>query len=320
MTRRLSFARAALAALAGIFIVPLGASAAGNEQRCNELGAGCVCNEPLNAGDNLPAEPDRHWNPSDTTTKECDGENGNGQAMVMPGTYSSAANVRASAAGVPFPSGADPYVYRGPLGSIQQLHADAMYNVDEETVCHRVYRRYSKDAPPPPDTNYRIKNLQLGHLAVAPYGHIDLQHTFDGSGNAYIQVVDPFYSAPDVAYGVPQFHQKCQAGWCRLEVCADQIGTHLYYRYRVAFLATGEVLTFNSDAGEGPSSTDFAYNVAHMFVQGSLPGSQFMSYQLLSRVPKDQNFWIGPAYELEGGGGTPIPPPPAPPVAPVLGQ
>jgi len=61
------------------------AAAAGNEARCTELGANCVCSEPLQA----TAYPDygtgSHWNPNDTTTKECDVEGTPGAAIARNG-------------------------------------------------------------------------------------------------------------------------------------------------------------------------------------------------------------------------------------------
>ena len=298
-------------------LLPGIALAAGNEQRCDGLGTACVCSETLNVSANLPAEPDRHWNPPNTTTKECDGENGDGSAITMPADYSLSAQVLASAAGGVFPSGANPFVYRGKLSGIQHFISDSTFGVNEETVCHRTYRRYSSDMPPPPDFSYRVKNIQLGAGFSLPGMHANIEHYPDGTGNAYATYVDPEYSSPDISAYPQNFHQKCQAGWCRLEICADQIGTHMTYRTRIVYLATGETFNSSNDAGEGPTAKDFNANWAQMFVQGSLPGSQFMSHTMLARVPANQNFWIGAACELEGGcGGTPLPPPPPPPTAP----
>ena len=51
------------------FAAPSYVEAAGNEARCNELGANCICSEPFNTTA-FTGGPD-FWNPSDTTTKEC---------------------------------------------------------------------------------------------------------------------------------------------------------------------------------------------------------------------------------------------------------
>ena len=56
----------ALAALSLIWAVNTQAA----EQRCNDLGASCICSEPLQMTD-FADLGDKHWNPNDTTTKEC---------------------------------------------------------------------------------------------------------------------------------------------------------------------------------------------------------------------------------------------------------
>ncbi len=214
--RLYSLAAAFFTALA-FFMFAGSASAA--EQRCNELGANCVCSEPLNNQDNLAAEPDRHWNPSDSVGKECDGENGGGQAVTMPEYYQTSSMVSA-ATEVPFPSGANPYVYRTKLSGIQHLQMDAPLNVDEETVCVRTYRRYSPGVYMT-DVNNRIKNLSIGPI---PLGHVNVEHNWDGT-SAFVTVVDPTYGLDGSQYD-DDFQQACQADWCRIEICADQSASY----------------------------------------------------------------------------------------------
>ena len=51
-------------------LVHLGAgNAHSEEQRCTELGASCLCSEPLNTT-TFAGGPD-FWNPADSTTKQC---------------------------------------------------------------------------------------------------------------------------------------------------------------------------------------------------------------------------------------------------------
>lgn len=56
-----------------LFIIPSIAEAAGNEARCTELGADCLCSEPLNTTtySNSGTGASFWWNPGDTTTKQC---------------------------------------------------------------------------------------------------------------------------------------------------------------------------------------------------------------------------------------------------------
>lgn len=59
--------------------------AAGNEARCDELGANCVCSEPLQATAYPDYGSNSHWNPNDTTTKQCDVEGTPGAAIARNG-------------------------------------------------------------------------------------------------------------------------------------------------------------------------------------------------------------------------------------------
>lgn len=52
------------------------------ETRCTELGANCVCSEPLQATSYANLGSNAHWNPNDTSTLECNGEGIAGYAVV----------------------------------------------------------------------------------------------------------------------------------------------------------------------------------------------------------------------------------------------
>jgi hypothetical protein len=56
---------------------------------------------------------------------------------------------------------------------------------------------------------------------------------------------------------------------------------------------------FTADAGYGPAITEWI-GYAHMFVQGTVPGWQYMSHTMMARVPYDPSFQIGAACEVEG--------------------
>lgn len=69
--------RAAAVTIAWVLcIVPAGAA----EQRCAELGASCICSEPLNTGTFTGGPPS--WNPADSTTKQCSAEGEPGGAIA----------------------------------------------------------------------------------------------------------------------------------------------------------------------------------------------------------------------------------------------
>lgn len=92
-------ARAAARALAlsALMLVVPGVAQA-EEQRCTELGASCVCSEPLNTT-TFAGGPD-FWNPADSTTKQCSVESGSsGGAIVRTSnTITSSADATALAA------------------------------------------------------------------------------------------------------------------------------------------------------------------------------------------------------------------------------
>ena len=59
--------------------MPSGGYAASPEQRCNALGGACLCSEPLEMTDYTVLGGGFHYNPNDSTTKQCSGEsNDNG--------------------------------------------------------------------------------------------------------------------------------------------------------------------------------------------------------------------------------------------------
>ena len=64
-----------------------GIVSAGNEARCAELGAACICSEPMNTDTYDVIVAGTHFGPSDTTTKECAAENQAGAiiADAVPG-------------------------------------------------------------------------------------------------------------------------------------------------------------------------------------------------------------------------------------------
>jgi hypothetical protein len=77
-------------------------NAQAEEQRCNELGANCICSEPLNTT-TYAGGPD-FWNPADSTTKECSVEAASigGAVVRTSATITSSTDATAMAA---LPSG-----------------------------------------------------------------------------------------------------------------------------------------------------------------------------------------------------------------------
>ncbi|MFO0701269.1 MAG: hypothetical protein U0236_18775 [Nitrospira sp.] len=66
----------------GILTLVWTSNANAAERRCNDLGANCVCSEPLQATAYINYGTNSHWNPNDTTNLECNGEGLPGAAVV----------------------------------------------------------------------------------------------------------------------------------------------------------------------------------------------------------------------------------------------
>src|SRR5262249_28858639 len=147
------------------------------------------------APDNLAAAPTRFWNPSDTRAKQCNGENGNGQFITMSTDYSQNATVRASSER-PFPSGANPYIYRGVMSGIQHGYFNPLQNVGGETVGVPTSRRYSNGVRMT-SINSRVKNLQLGRWS--PAMHANIEDNWDGA-SAFVTIVDGTYGLDGAKY------------------------------------------------------------------------------------------------------------------------
>jgi len=80
-----------LAVLAGLWVGLMSWSSHGEaaEQRCNDLGANCICSEPFQTATYNAANADtnaRSWNPADSTTKECAMNGTPGAAFFFSGS------------------------------------------------------------------------------------------------------------------------------------------------------------------------------------------------------------------------------------------
>jgi len=321
-------------------IIPVSALAADVEARCSSLGSQCMCSETLDVNDNLPANLNPQWNPTNSITKQC----GDGCGLVPPcdgpGVWmgedytTKSQTIRANNV-QPFPSGANPYVYQGSLyvssgSGIQHMNFDIAHNVSSETICTRVYRYFNPDVPDTlPDDVDRIKLdghqfVQDGTNPGVVLAYTTTQLRFGNQiplGAAYVQWVMDVgpYSIPDPVNGnFVDYAAKSQAGWVRQELCSDVgiagSGT-IQMRSRMNFLSDGSEVTHTSDViTGGPSVIDVIPGASSMTAEGptivGAPSSarQYMSHYMQARVPLDSNFWIGAASELESN----VPRPPAP--------
>lgn len=106
--------------------------------------------------------------------------------------------------------------------------------------------------------------------------------------------------------------ESCKGHWCRWEQCYDHNldGTQrLHLRARVTRLSDGQVFSYGPVPTVGSSpvaeSGGNSYPV-NFFTQGynSTEGSAYYSHVMTAvRTTSSGDFWIGPAYEIEGSGG-----------------
>lgn len=100
-----------LALCAALFTIEADAA----EARCDELGANCICSEPLNT--NSMGRSGAYYNPGDSTTKECRGELGTAQSFYYNGTMTAVGAGSESFDALPAGRTIS-YVWRAPDGNI----------------------------------------------------------------------------------------------------------------------------------------------------------------------------------------------------------
>jgi len=83
--RQHGFSIALAVLLAAVLNLPSKSQAASPEQRCTELGAACICSEPLNTNTYNNVSGGQFFDPADSTTKQCS-TSGIGNAFVEDGS------------------------------------------------------------------------------------------------------------------------------------------------------------------------------------------------------------------------------------------
>lgn len=323
--------------LALLLLIPVAALAqdgnnANGEDRCDQLGSVCVCSETLNGAMTLPAGAEPRWNPSVSTSKECWNPvdqvgAGTGIFIFNDGGYGSASVARANDIGVPFPSGANPYVYKGEVSGIHQAGFRAA-TLTDQTMCVRVYRRYDPttqvDPLCCPPGGQRIKNLQIGHNS--PFTHANVENHPGSTVDAKMDCIEPRYRCDhpsckvygdgirylDIESLCTNFLGVARQNWVRIEVCADALDATVVFRQYITNVTTGETFCqvrhpATGTGYAGPDPAVFNFSMAHMFAQsfgGYGPFWQYMSHAMQATKAYDPTFTIGAAFELEGAGET----------------
>jgi len=308
----------ALAAALAFASVSLPAVAA--EQRCNELGANCVCSEPLNTS-SYAASGSNGWNPADSTTKECNG----GRPLWVQSDWSAS-----SASGLGLPSAVQYVAKRGPeTGSDStQLTGNAAQTTSAtRRTCVRFYTRYSAD--------YQAKNLpicQANKFSEFGFGGSNALFHWDWaeSGAERFTIINwdaNGDNAADASYNLsrpgPLTIEGCRSQWCYVEMCASgniKAGTGIYAEGHVRGLTDGKRVDWNKTyigkacpAGNCSGGDLSSVMIVNAYRQNTCAGSRYISHAMQAQWDTDSGQFIGPAYEVEGGGSTTPPPPPPPP-------
>lgn len=306
-----------------------GANAIAQEQRCDELGASCVCSEPMNVSDGgIPSGHDFSDSPSasecDRFGKFYDSNKSSSQVRTVSESGMPAGNTTSHVLEVTDAGGA-----------IVWLNGRPRPAASDERVCVRYYFQVSSDfsgAGPnnvgcPSERNkllqfsfgsaspYQVAEYPGGSCqgppgsGLAPYGKItSIQHGMSSGG------------AISLSPGVDWTSCSEGEGWCRLESCVHgdlQSGRNIYVDTKIKALRTGvESVKLN----HGPINPGQGLSLASADIfhgQGSGPvGSRFISHFMQAAWSTDAGQWIGSAYEVEsgseGGQGGTTPPTPTP--------
>ena len=295
------------------------------ENRCDDLGTGCVCAESFNFDAVISGggPTGRYFNPPNSTSKACHNEIWVDSPYYMGPDWATNPSVMVRAASVrPFPSGANPWILRGPISGIQEMtflggSLGSFLDITNSTVCDRAYVRLS-DNVTLPTTNHRFKSLILsGTGSGTVEGHFNFEWGFGSdSGGIYLIWVSANYNGPDSTFGlIANATTICgPTTWCRLEVCLDQTASTLKQRMYLTRLDTGVTTTFSypSTPASGPATASLGPErlpTMNMFAQDSFDADDFeyISHVMMAKVAYDPTFTIGAANELEGGAAPAIP-------------
>lgn len=287
----------------------------GPEQLCDNLGSLCECSETMNANDGV-ITPGNNHNPSNSTTKECNG----GNSVVTTFGYLQFVPLsdRPGLGNVALTD----YVLRKNTTSIpgasQVNHLDTTFQ--DETWCMRTYIREGDNVPDKDDNQTGMKGNRFTTGSSAPsvdmsmgdngFNGFNFEPTstanwqWAGGGGNFDR--DPGTPVLNI-YGA---NSECGVqGWCRVEVCFDhndQGSDQLRARGRIYSLATQETMSFtgtdaistNSKASAQTGSKTNLWRLRSDYNQ-----NRWAAYFMVVKRPVDSSYWIGPACEVGDAGG-----------------
>lgn len=328
MNRKQAFGSFALVWLAGLGLPAAATAAPAAEQRCTELGATCLCSEPMNWQQAGGGVYGGMVDPSDSEgsgAKECGSNGATAQWDSTPQWRS-----------VPVPNKPSTAAASWQLAQQVTHIADDSNNINwwwgapastsNGTMCTRHYANIGT-LKPVASSDHRIKVAQwLGNTANLT----QLEWAWDQSGqaNQFLRSQSPGTHGKVVSFN------DCRNGWCRIEYCVDYNGSRTTWRVRISKVgvpaeteiigpvqqATTQPAPLRFNAGDGVAMGDI---FTQCLGAGNCPtGTRHIAFGIHTLVqPMNTGFWPGAAYEVEGGsGGTTPPPPPPPPPSEPLGK
>jgi hypothetical protein len=282
----------------GAFVVALGSGStsawASPEERCLELGANCVCSEPFDTLQSLPANT--FIDPDDSPdTTECPGEGNNGRSYFSWGGGESLPETSMP----PANSVSRVWTLQSPGGTVTGKTG----TFANGTVCTRLYFKVSSDFPNqvyPSQYEQRLKTFEMSGTDGI------LQGGFHYRDN-YVQyaVTRWGYDAQLVGQGDVVYLNDCRESWCRFEQCIGHSGGHAHPRARYVRVDNGKTTLFEGPRVPTPNVKNDRVWIGNLYRQNHHGGVAMVSHAMQAFWPTDEGQWIGAAYEVESGNGEP---------------
>lgn len=289
----------------------------GEEYRCTDLGANCICSEPM---DNNDSPAPGGYNPSDSTgDKECTDVNGGWYDANWIKTTQDR-HTTATATGVrAFPTGSTVSrhlrIEEGgvPGEIVLWLRGQDDMPSNVRRACQRQYLQVATNYTSASyegngcaternkvfevqwDNGGGFAQIQEGlNNSCTEYRSFNLAYSFGVSGN--------FYTPSGIDWDV------CMegTGWCRFEMCVGgnvEAGTDVYVEAQIKVLSTGNTYTLGPTATSssvGGPLTNFAGDLYHGQGAGTHDGDLNISHFMQASWTTDSGQWIGASYEVEG--------------------
>jgi hypothetical protein len=327
----------------GIFWGSSNEAGAAVEQRCDALGANCICSEPMNTNNWVNTGDGQHFNPADTTSsdKQCGDFDGVANAPLASGSGLQVTGVNSGVDVSALPAAHTvTWVARGDSNNGSQLGHRAAAGAPTARRSIRFYKYWSTDYVAQSNSNSGCNGNKLvqmgpsfpqGPLFATEGGDWTLQDINTGLG--WNQSVDccngPGPGNTDSGPSLTGLRGK----WWRVEIIthnANTTGPGTYFETYIKnvtdngpelhILDTSQTLnggvgnTWGTAQATGlhPTGTINSMTINLFRAPNAAPCTGFASYShfLYAAWSTDAGQRIGAAVEIEGGGGNTTPPVP----------